>query len=75
MGSGTFPLYRSDENAKKLLTAAMLVREVVGSISNEVYSGESGGGQFDNAASDGGSLATLSLAAELIEREVEKAKL
>ena len=74
MGRGTFPLYRNDEEAKKLLTAVSLVREVIHEINESVYSGDSGGGQYDNSASDGGSLALLHLAARLIEGEVERTK-
>jgi hypothetical protein len=74
MGSGSFPLYRTDENGKKLLEAAKLIGEVVDGISDDVYSGDSGGMQYDNAASDGGSLALLQLAAQLIEDEVQKEK-
>lgn len=59
MGSGSFPLYRTDESGAKLLNAAKLVNEVVDSISDDVSSGDSGGMQYDNAASDGGSLALL----------------
>jgi hypothetical protein len=72
MGSGSFPLYRSEENGKKLLEAAKLVQEVCRSMRDDVDSGESGGMQYDNAASDGGSLALLRLAQSLIEDEGEK---
>lgn len=74
MGSGTFPLYKTDTRGQRLLGAAKEVREVCDEMVDAVYSGDSGGGQFDNAASDGGSLALLRLAASLIEDEVVKAK-
>ena len=72
MGSGSFPLYRTDDDGKKLIEATRLVREVCDSLADSVYSGDSGGGQFDNAASDGRSLGLLGLAAGLIEAEVRK---
>jgi hypothetical protein len=67
MGSGTFPLHHNDEDGKKLLEAARLIGEVHSSMADGVFSGDSGGGQYDNAASDGGSLALLSLAKSLVE--------
>lgn len=71
MGSGSFPLY-DDGLGAKLVKAADLVNEVVNEVVSEVYSGDSGGGQLDNAASDGGSLALLSLAERLIRAEVRE---
>lgn len=71
MGSGSFPVDRSG-SGQKLIQAAALVAEFLNEWYDSVYSGESGGGQYDNAASDGGSLALLSLANRLILAEVEK---
>ena len=72
MGSGMFPLYRGSEEAKKLLQAAEILDEFLNDMYEAVYSGDAGGGQFDNAAMDGASLAMLSLAKKLIEDEVRK---
>jgi hypothetical protein len=71
VASGIFPLGRyAPESAKRLREAANLVEEVIKDLSADVFSGESGGMQFDNAASDGGSIARLRLAVELIEGEI-----
>ena len=72
MGSGRFPLDRS--GWKRLLEAARLIDEVMNEVYDDIYSGESGGMQFDNAARDGGYLATLSLAQRLITEAVKEAK-
>lgn len=70
MSAGNFPVGADTENGKKLTAAAMLVSDVIESLRDEVYDGADG--QFDNSASDGGSLALLRLAAELIGNEVRK---
>jgi len=68
MGSGCFPI--KDERltqAIKLVEQAMEL--LIDEYWQEVYSGESGGMQFDNAASDGAALAILGAARDLITRE------
>ncbi len=67
MGSGCFPI-----KSKQLKEAARLIDEVVNNYYNDVYSGESGCMQYDNTASDGGSLALLNLASKLIKGEIDK---
>ena len=74
MGSGSFPLSRLDGDGAKLAQAAALTGEVCEAWTELVYSGDSGGGQCDNAASDGASLAMLFLARRLVLDEVEKEK-
>lgn len=68
MGSGYFPLQSDDESGQKLAEAARLVQEVIELFRESISSGEDG--QFDNAASDGASLALLGLTARLIREEV-----
>ena len=58
----------SEVGAKDLLKAASLVKAVADRLRDSVYSGDDG--QFDNSASDGGSLARLELAVNLIKDEV-----
>jgi len=70
MAGGYFPLYRSDQEAKKLEKASQLLAEVIDSLWDEICCG--GDGQFDNAADDGGYLRQLSIAKELIEECYEK---
>lgn len=72
MASGYFPLDESQESGKKLLEAVRLIEEVIENFYDNIYSGADG--QFDNAASDGGSLALLSLAIGIIKREVNVSK-
>lgn len=72
MGSGYFPFYRNDPEAKKLMEAISLIKEVRDSVWDEVYMGSDG--QFDNAASDGGYLRQLAIATALIEECFEKEK-
>lgn len=72
MGSGMFPVERSGRLGNELANAAKRVESVCEEIEDEVYSGESGGMQFDNAASDGSSLGLLRLAAKLIRDEVQR---
>jgi hypothetical protein len=67
MGSGMFPLSPiRDDYGVKLKNAADAIEDVCNAISEDIYSGDAGGGQFDNAASDGGDLALLRLAVKLI---------
>lgn len=70
MGSGIFPLERNDEGYESLRKAVELIQETHRICIDSVYSGESGGGQTDNAASDGGSLARIALAEKLIRGEL-----
>jgi len=72
MGSGCFPLSREDKDAGKLLQASKLIDEVIKSLWGDVYSGDVGGMQYDNAASDGGSLALLGLASKLVLDQVRE---
>ena len=69
MGSGSFPLERIHDLGKRLWDAADMVEGVCKEMESDVFSGDSGGGQVDNAASDGGSLALLRLAVRLIRDE------
>ena len=74
MGSGSFPLSPNEETGKKLVQAAALIKEVTDAWYDDVYGGDSGGMQYDNAATDGGSLALLGLAHRLILGEVKEVK-
>jgi len=67
MGSGTFPLYRNDDDAKDLLEMVEKIDYFIEEYAECVYSGDCGGNQFDNAAADGRYLEKLSLAARLIK--------
>lgn len=71
MGSGSFPLRRGDTGHDKLTRAAGLLDEVIKEWAYEVYSGDSGGSQYDNAANDGEALGMLRLAARLIREQVD----
>lgn len=71
MGAGSFPVGARGEIGKKLVQAAELVESVCEDMTDDVYSGDSGGMQYDNAAADGGSLALLRLAVKLIRDEVK----
>ena len=68
MGSGYFPISKMDEDGKRLMKAVVLVEEVKSELLDAIYDGDDG--QFDNAASDGGSLARLGVAIDLIKGEV-----
>lgn len=68
MSSGYFPLPKNGESGKKLVDANLLIREVIDKFQDDVYSGIDG--QFDNSASDGGSLALLELACTILENQV-----
>ena len=74
MGSGMFPLDRDDETAKKLLEARKLVFGIHSDNWEYVCSGETGGGQFDNAAIDGAYMGKLELIVKLIDDCLEKEK-
>lgn len=65
MGSGSFPLENS-EDVEKLEQACCLITEVIDNWSGSVYSGDSGGQQYDNFASDGAYLENLYIAKDLI---------
>ena len=70
MGSGCFPLRKEDGDGKRLLQVADDLKAILNEWYESVYSGESGGNQYDNAARDGGSLARLGVAESLIRGEV-----
>lgn len=54
----------------RLTEAAKLIDAVIDDYWDDVYSGDDG--QYDNSASDGGSLALLGLARSLIQKETRK---
>lgn len=70
MASGCFPLYKNEKDVDKLVEAIRLIDEFVDSWYSAVYNGDSGGNQFDNAASDGGALALISLASSLLKDQI-----
>ncbi len=70
MGRGFFPLSAGSSEGKRLLEAANIIKQVGDEFSESIYSGSDG--QFDNAASDGGSLALLNLAVKICRDEVTK---
>ena len=71
MGSGMFPLSPTrDELGVRLNKIADDLEKICEEVSDDIYSGDSGGMQYDNAASDGGSLALLRLAVKLIRDEL-----
>ena len=72
MASGSFPLDRCDPDATNLLAAAALIELVCNKWVDAVYSGESGGLQYDNTAADGAALAKLRLAERLAREQVQK---
>jgi len=73
MASGSFPLDPAyDSEGRMLIQAADLIDAVCASIADAVSSGESGGMQIDNAASDGASLVMLHLASRLVRAEVRR---
>ena len=74
MGSGMFPVETRSRFGEKLSAAASSVESICEELDDGVYSGEVGGMQFDNVASDGASLALLRLAAKLIRAEVSEPK-
>ena len=67
MGSGTFPMEQNDEDGKILLDLVKKIENFIEKYVWYVYSGDSGGNQFDNAAIDGRYLEKLSLAARLLK--------
>jgi len=68
MSSGYFPLSEGSSHGKKLLEASKLIQDVCDSLYEDVYGDTDG--QFDNAMSNGESLAMLKLAKDLIEDEI-----
>lgn len=66
MSSGYFPLLKDSDSAKKLMEAQKLISEVVGDLVGDIYTQD----QVDNAAQDGGSLALLNLAIQILKDEV-----
>jgi len=72
MASGFFPIDGRDHAGQELMRAAQLVTNVLDYYTDDVYCGA--GGQFDNAASDGGAIARLALAVKLIQDEVREFK-
>lgn len=69
MGSGMFPLSTKsglDPYGWKLKETADWLRDVQAQLYSAVYSGDSGGSQFDNAARDGAALERLAIAEQLI---------
>ena len=64
MGGGCFPL--KDD---RLTKASDLIGQVMDDYWPDVYSGEAGGMQFDNAAHAGAALAMLELAKKLIDSQ------
>ncbi|MBE3116162.1 hypothetical protein IMZ68_03080 [Candidatus Bathyarchaeota archaeon] len=67
MGSGCFPINAKDKEAARLLEIKKLLEEFRSEWYDSIYSGESGGGQYDNAASDGGYLERIGIAIEMID--------
>lgn len=67
MASGCFPFYTTDNEAKKLLGIKKQLQDFLSEWSEAVYSGDSGGMQYDNAASDGGYLERIKVAIEMID--------
>ena len=67
MASGCFPIYTTDSSAKPLLDIRQQLRNYIDEWSEEVYTGQSGGLQYDNTASDGGYLERLRVAIEMID--------
>lgn len=72
MASGYFPVDGSD--AERLRSIADQLHAFIVECLGPVHSGESGGMQYDNTASDGGSLALLALAEQLIRDEIGKGR-
>lgn len=70
MGSGSLPVYGAHETGLKLIEAIRLIAEVRDYWRDAVYSGESGGNQFDNAARDGAYLERLNVAMEMLKAVV-----
>ena len=67
MGSGMFPISRDDEDGKKLLEARRLIFCIHQDNWEYVCSGETGGGQIDNAAIDGAYMGKLELIIKIID--------
>lgn len=71
MGSGLFPIHHRfhPRQVDKLLLAAKLIGEVLEWVDEDPFE-DICNGQWDNARSDGGALARLELARELLLGEV-----
>ncbi len=67
MGSGSFPLCKSDCGWEALGRARFLIQGVIYEWYRDVADGASGGGQVDNAMLDGGYLERLAVAVEQLE--------
>mgnify|MGYP001605452480 CR=1 FL=1 len=70
MSGSRFPLRTGEEGWSMLKTAAEAVEKVREMYWEDAYEGSSG--QYDNSASDGGSLALLGLAVKLIRGEIRE---
>jgi hypothetical protein len=71
MGSGSFPFSQSDNLGIRLNKLADELDKIREEMYECVYTGDSGGGQYDNAASDGGYLEDIRIASTLIRKCVE----
>lgn len=69
-----FPLDGRYDDGATIVRIIAELKKICESAGESIYSGDSGGGQYDNAASDGASLAMIHLAIELLEREIRKEK-
>lgn len=74
MASGCFPFCTTDDEARKLLDIKKQLQEFLNEWSSVVSSGDSGGMQLDNAASDGGYLERINIAIEMIDGCLYKPK-
>ena len=74
MGSGIFPLERDEDTGLTLQGIAFQIEAIANDLSEGIYSGDSGGMQFDNAASDGTYLYRLRLALRLLRECLESEK-
>ena len=74
MGSGIFPLKRDEQLGLTLQGIAFQIEVVADDLAEGIYSGDSGGMQFDNAASDGTYLYRLRLAVRLLRECLESEK-
>lgn len=67
MGSGMFPVNTDGIRGQKIIEIKESIRKFRDEVAELVYSGDSGGGQFDNAAEDGGYLERLNVAIEMLD--------
>lgn len=74
MASGSFPVDRSSEEGKALSSAIDIIDELMGDWWEAVYTGDSGGMQFDNAASDGAYMEKMRIARNLLLQCIESHK-